>query len=43
MRARPAGNGHRAKRPAPATISYDAEDIEEANRFDAAMCRQNAL
>ena len=40
-RARTGSNGHRAKRPTP--ISYDAEDIEEANRLDAAICRQHAL
>ena len=26
----------------PAAIAYDAEDIEEANRIGAALCRQHA-
>ena len=26
----------------PAGIAYDAEDIEEANRIGAALCRQHA-
>jgi hypothetical protein len=26
----------------PGSIAYDAEDIEEANRFGAALCRQHA-
>ena len=33
------------KTPAPAVpagIAYDAEDIEEANRIGAALCRQHA-
>lgn len=28
--------------PIPARISYDASDIEEANRIGAALCRQHA-
>ena len=28
--------------PVPAGITYDAEDIEEANRIDAALRRQHA-